>query len=176
MRAHILNVHARATADRGRDDEAARWAGEALTIARELNLAGRRDRRHTAAGQARRASRRSAAGRNRDRESHRGGRRGRRAAGRACAALYNLARLHYGQGRLPQAMEFYQRSASARLRDWAAMGAVRAGRQWFSARSRPTSAVTGRWHNSWSIVTGQSPPELADALFARRAGDRRRPR
>jgi hypothetical protein len=39
LRARLLSVHARANADRRRDDDAVRWAGEALDLAHELGLA-----------------------------------------------------------------------------------------------------------------------------------------
>jgi DNA-binding CsgD family transcriptional regulator/tetratricopeptide (TPR) repeat protein len=163
MRAHILNVHARATADRSRDDEAARWAGEALTMARQLNLAAvatdatlllaKLDER---AGDPQGAE---AAIANAIEEAT--------AAGERLAelrGLYNLARLHQGQGRLPQAMEFYDRSAQL---------ACTIGRQWapYGLEAVVFGAIVTHVSGDWPLaaklvdLTGLSPPELADALL-----------
>ncbi|MDQ1670889.1 MAG: hypothetical protein QOE40_2950, partial [Actinomycetota bacterium] len=38
LRVRVVNIHARANADRHRDDDAARWSTEALTLARTLGL------------------------------------------------------------------------------------------------------------------------------------------
>ena len=38
LRARVVNMHARANADRRRDDEAAHWSSEAIELARELRL------------------------------------------------------------------------------------------------------------------------------------------
>ena len=163
LRAHVLNVHARATAERGRDDEAARWAGEALAIARDLNLAAvstdatlllaRLDER---AGDPDRAETAIATAINEA-----------AAAGEAMAELrgvYNLATLHYGQGRLRPAMDLFAQTADR---------ACAIGRQWapygldavvFGAI---VTHVSGDWQLATQMVdtTGQSPPELAAALL-----------
>ena len=39
LRARVLNMHARASSDRRRDDDAARWASKAISLARDLGLA-----------------------------------------------------------------------------------------------------------------------------------------
>jgi DNA-binding CsgD family transcriptional regulator len=164
MRAHILNVHARATADRSRDDEAARWAGEALSIARDLNLAAvatdatlllaKLDER---AGDPQGAE---AAIANAIAEAA--------AAGEAMAELrgvFNLASLHYSQGRLTQAIEQFARSAQL---------ACTNGRQWapYGLESVVFEAIVTHVSGDWPLaarlvdVTGKSPPDLAAALFA----------
>lgn len=164
MRAHVLNVHARATADRARDDEAAEWAGEALAIARDLDLAavatdatlllaklderaGDPDAAETAISKAIEEA---------------------AAAGEPLAelrGLYNLASLHYGQGRLREAMDLFNqaaRQACAIGREWAPYGldAVVFG--------AIVTHVSGDWPLATEMVdvTGQSPPELAEALLA----------
>jgi DNA-binding CsgD family transcriptional regulator/tetratricopeptide (TPR) repeat protein len=164
IRAHILNVHARATADRSRDDEAARWAGEALAMARELRLAAvatdatlllaKLDER---AGDPRAAE--TAIAKAIEEAA---------LAGESLAELrgvYNLASLHYGQGRLIQARELFDRGAQlacANGRQWAPYGLEAVV---FGAL---VTHVSGDWQAAARLVdiTGQSPPELAEAMFA----------
>jgi DNA-binding CsgD family transcriptional regulator len=164
LKAHILNVHARASADRARDDEAARWAGEALKIARDLNLAAvatdatlllaKLDER---AGEPQSAE---AAIAKAVEEA--------KAAGEPFAelrGLYNLASLHYGQGRLAEAIELF-RHAAARAKS--------IGRQWapYGLDAVVFGAIVTHVSGQWALaaemvdVTGQSPPELAEALLA----------
>lgn len=164
LRAHILTVHARATADRARDDEAARWADEALAIARELSLPAvatdatlllaklneRAGDPHSAEVAITKAIEEAAA------------------AGESLAevrGLFNLASLHYGQGRLRPAIDLYAeaaRRAAAIGRQWAPYGmdAVVFG--------AIATHVNGDWQAAAEMidVTGQSPPELAGALLA----------
>jgi DNA-binding CsgD family transcriptional regulator/tetratricopeptide (TPR) repeat protein len=164
LRAHILNVHARATADRARDDEAARWAGEALQIARDLNLAAvatdatlllaKLDERSGDPAGAEAAIAKAIE------ES--------KAAGESMAelrGLYNLASLHYGQGRLPQAIDLFQQAADR---------ACAIGRQWapYGLDAVVFGAIATHVSGDWPLaaqlidVTGQSPPELAEATLA----------
>jgi DNA-binding CsgD family transcriptional regulator/tetratricopeptide (TPR) repeat protein len=163
IRAHILNVHARATADRSRDDEAARWAGEALSMARELRLAAvATDATLLLAKLDERAGDPCAAETaiaNAIEEAA--------LAGEPLAELrgvYNLASLHYGQGRLTQARELFDRGAQlacANGRQWAPYGLEAVV---FGAL---VTHVSGDWPAAARLVdiTGQSPPELAEALF-----------
>ncbi|HEX3823081.1 MAG TPA: AAA family ATPase [Mycobacteriales bacterium] len=164
LKAHILYVHARASADRARDDEAARWAGEALQIARDLDLAAvatdatlllaRLDER---AGEPQSAEASIAAAIEQA-----------TAAGEPFAelrGLYNLASLHYGQGRLTQAIEQFSVTA-ARARS--------IGRQWapYGLDAVLFGAIATHVSGDWALaaemvdVSGQSPPELAEALLA----------
>jgi DNA-binding CsgD family transcriptional regulator len=164
LRAQVLNLHARATADRARDDEAARWAGEALAMARELDLAAvatdatlllaKLDERAGDPDSAENAITKALE------EAT--------AAGESMAqlrGLYNLASLHYGQGRLQPAMERF---------DQAARLAWTIGRQWapYGLDAVVFGAIATHVAGDWSLaaklidVSGQSPPELAEALFA----------
>jgi DNA-binding CsgD family transcriptional regulator/tetratricopeptide (TPR) repeat protein len=163
MRAHILNVHARATSDRARDDEAAQWASEALAMARELNLPSvATDAALLLAKLDERAGDPLAA---QDAMA--------KAISEAAAAaeplaelrgLYNLASLHYGQGRLPEAIELFERSAQI---------ACSTGRQWapYGLDAVVFGAIVTHVSGNWSLaeqmvdLTGQSPPELAEAFF-----------
>jgi DNA-binding CsgD family transcriptional regulator/tetratricopeptide (TPR) repeat protein len=163
LRAQVLTLHARANADRARDDEAARWAGEALQIAQDLDLPkvatdsrillARLDDRagdpqsaevvlSTAVEEA-------------------------RAAGETQAELrgiYVLASLHYEQGRLSDALELFQEAAlraSALGWQWAPYGLDSV---FFGAI---VALATGQWTLAGEMldIPGQSPPELADALL-----------
>jgi DNA-binding CsgD family transcriptional regulator/tetratricopeptide (TPR) repeat protein len=164
LRARVLHVHARANADRARDDEAARWAGEALAIARDLNLAAvatdatlllaKLDERSGNPDAAQTAIEAAIA------EAT--------AAGEGLAelrGLYGLASLHYGQGRIAAGLAFFEQGAKR---------ASRLGRQWapygldavvFGAIA---THVSGDWIRAAEMVdmTGQSPPEMAAAIFA----------
>lgn len=162
MRAHILNVHARANADRSRDSDAAKWATEALQIARDLNLpavatdatlllarlderSGSPDRAETAIAAAIKEA---------------------RAAGESLAelrGLYSLAFLHYGQGRISVAIELFREAAER---------ALALGRQWapYGLDSVVFGAIAAYVNGDWDLATsmvrkGQRPPELAEAFF-----------
>jgi DNA-binding NarL/FixJ family response regulator/tetratricopeptide (TPR) repeat protein len=163
MRAHVLNVHARASADRSRDDEAVRWATEALQIARKLGLAAvatdatlllaRLDERSGDPAAAEAGITKAIA------EAA--------AAGETMAelrGLYNLASLDYGQGRLTQALDLY-RQAAAKARDQ--------GRPWAQYGLEATvigaivAYVCGNWELADQLIdtTGQSPPEQAEIML-----------
>jgi DNA-binding CsgD family transcriptional regulator/tetratricopeptide (TPR) repeat protein len=164
LRAHVLNVHARANADRARDDEAARWAGEALQIARDLNLASvatdatillaKLDERSGDPASAEAAITTAVE------EA--------RAAGEAHAelrGLYVLASLHYGQGRLAESLAVFEQAARR---------ANALGRQWapYGLDSLVFGAIAAYVGGDWPLaermtdLTGQSPPELAEALLS----------
>jgi DNA-binding NarL/FixJ family response regulator len=149
--------------DRARDDEAARWAGEALQMARELQLPAavsdatillaRIDER---SGDAERALATVEAA---VLEA--------RAAGEPYAelrGLYTLGSLLYGQGRLVEAISAFDRAAqraNALGRQWAPYGmeAVLFG--------AIAAHVAGDWTRASKLVdaTGGAPPEIAAALF-----------
>ena len=163
IRAHILNIHARANADRSRDDEAIRWATEALAIAQSLHLAevatdatlllARLDERSGNPDAAKAAMTNAIAGA--------------AAAGEQMAelrGLYNLASLEYGQGRLTQALALYQKAA-AKARD--------NGRPWAQYGLEATmigaivAYVAGDWELADQMIdsSGQNPPEQAQAML-----------
>ncbi len=163
IRAHILNIHARANADRSRDDEAIRWATEALAIAQSLHLAevatdatlllARLDERSGNPDAAKAAMTNAIAGA--------------AAAGEQMAelrGLYNLASLEYGQGRLTQALALYQQAA-AKARD--------NGRPWAQYGLEATmigaivAYVAGDWELAEQMIdsSGQNPPEQAQAML-----------
>ena len=163
LRARILTVHARANADRARDDDAARWASEAMDIARELDLpdvaadaattlariderAGNPEASEAALIQAVASA---------------------RAAGQVAAelrGLFNLGGLHYELGRLPQALEIYRQT-------W--QRAKEEGRPWapYGFDGRGMTAVVAYVSGDWPLATrtvdvsGESPPGLAEALL-----------
>jgi DNA-binding CsgD family transcriptional regulator/tetratricopeptide (TPR) repeat protein len=162
-RAHALIVHARANADRSRDDEAIRWATEALAMAQSLQLAGvatdatlllaRLDERAGNPDAAEAAMTKAIA------EAA--------AAGEQLAelrGLYNLAMLDYGQGRLTQALSLFQQAA-AKARD--------NGRPWAQYGLEATvigaivAFVAGEWELAEQIIdaSGQNPPEQAQVML-----------
>ncbi|MEP6463712.1 MAG: AAA family ATPase [Frankiaceae bacterium] len=164
LRAQAASLHARANADRYRDDDARRWAGEALALAGEIGLPevtadaattlGRLEER---AGEPDSSRRTLAAAVVSAREG------GDLAA--ELRSLFNIGSLHYELGQLSEARTAYQVTA-ARARE--------AGRPWapygFDARamSGVLAYVSGRWDEATDIVAvaAESPPELAAAVLA----------
>jgi DNA-binding NarL/FixJ family response regulator len=161
--AHVLNIHARANADRSRDDEAIRWATKALTMAQSLNLAevatdatlllARLDERAGNPDAAEAAMTKAIA------EAA--------AAGEQMAelrGLYNLASLDYGQGRLPQALALFQQAAAKAREN---------GRPWAQYGLEATvigaivAYVAGDWELAAQIIdaTGRNPPEQAQVML-----------
>ncbi len=163
LRAQVLSVHARANADRQRE-EATRWATEALQIARDLDLADViADATTTLA---------RIDGQSGDPEASRRGLEQAiakaRASGEVAAELrgtYNLGSLHYELGDLRRALAVFEGAAARALetgRPWAPYGLD--GR----AMAGVVAYVAGDWERTSRIVdvTGQSPPGLAEALLA----------
>ncbi len=163
LRAQVLTVHARANADRARDDDAARWAGEALAIARDLGLS---DLAVDAATTLARLDERTG-----DPEASQAALvqtiADARAAGEVAAelrSLYNLAGLHYELGRLPQALEVFRQT-------W--RRAIEAGRPWapYGFDARALTAIVAHVSGDWQLaaetvdITGESAPALAEALL-----------
>ncbi len=163
LRAEVLAVHARANADRNRDDEAVRWATEALDMAHDLNLPD------VAAGAATTLAR----------LDERAGNpvasesaliqavEVARSAGEATAELRGLANLgaiHYEQGRLAAALELH-------VRTW--QRARELGLPWGTygldarARTALVANVMGDWEAAAAAVdfSGESPPEMAEAML-----------
>jgi DNA-binding CsgD family transcriptional regulator/tetratricopeptide (TPR) repeat protein len=163
LRAQILNIHARANADRARDDDAARWAGEAQTLAREI---GRLDIAVDAATTLARILDRAG-----DPEKSQvalvAAVAEARSSGEVSAelrSLFNLAGLHYELGEVPEALEIYQQT-------W--QRARQAGLPWgpygLEARSMTATAayIVGDWDLAVQTadIAGESPPDLAEALL-----------
>jgi len=163
IRAQVLSIHARANADRSRDDEAIRWATDALAIAESLNLAdiatdatlllARLDERSGNPDAAKAAITNAIAGA--------------AAAGEQMAelrGLYNLASLEYGQGRLTQALALF-RQAAAKARE--------NGRPWAQYGLEATvigaivAYVAGDWELAEQMIdsSGQNPPEQARVML-----------
>ncbi len=163
LRAQVLNLHAQANADRYRDDAAARWAGEALRLARELGLPdviadatttlARLDRRAGDPDASRRALEQAVVAA--------------RAGGEVAAelrGLFNMGGLHYELGALAEARAVYQsvlQRAQETGRPWAPYG--------LDGRSMAgiVAYVSGDWDAVARItdVSAESPPDMADALL-----------
>jgi DNA-binding CsgD family transcriptional regulator/tetratricopeptide (TPR) repeat protein len=163
LSAQIRMVHARAMHERARDDEAAKWASDALQLARELNLpevasdatillakiderSGDADRALTAVVAAIEEA---------------------RAAGEHLAelrGLYTLGLLRYGQGEIAATIEAFDRAAQR---------ANALGHQWapYGLESVVFGAiathVAGDWERASRLIdtTGRNPPDLAAALL-----------
>jgi DNA-binding CsgD family transcriptional regulator/tetratricopeptide (TPR) repeat protein len=164
LRASIVSAHARANADRQRDDDAIRWAGEALQLARDLDLPdiavdatttlARLEERSGDPESSRRTFERIVA------EA--------REVGDGAAelrALHHLGSLDYEQGRLREALRTYLEGAER---------AQSLGRPWapYGLDARVLAALvayqSGDWDEAQKIVdvTGQSPPAIAEAALA----------
>jgi DNA-binding CsgD family transcriptional regulator len=163
FQAQILSVHARANLDRARDEDAARWAGEALSIARRLGLPdvsadaattlARIDERAGDPEASQRALVETVAAA--------------RAAGEVAAelrGLFNLGGLHYELGRVPQAVDVYREG-------W--QRAVEVGRPWapYGMDARAMTAVVALVNGDWPLAaasvdfSGESPPGQAEAIL-----------
>jgi DNA-binding CsgD family transcriptional regulator/tetratricopeptide (TPR) repeat protein len=164
LRAELLTVHARANADRSRDEEAARWACAAEDMAREL---GRPDIAVDAATTLARLEQRAG---DPDRaelaltqavaESHATGQ-----SATELRGLFSLATLYYETGRLQRALETFQQSWSR---------AESAGMPWvpYGLESRALTALVALVAGEWEVAAravdttaGDPPPELAAALL-----------
>lgn len=164
LRARLLSVHARANADRRRDDDAVRWAGEALDLAHELGLADvAADAATTLASLEERAGDPDTSKRTLEKIVAQA-----RADGDVVAelrGLHHLGGLHFELGQLDEALPVYElatRRAVATARPWAPYG--------LDARLMVamTSYVMGDWDTAQHSVdvTGQSPPGMAEAVLA----------
>lgn len=162
LRSRVLSVHARALFDRGRDEEATRWAEEALALGRQLNLSDvvadasttlARMQHYRGDPEASRAVLEQVID-----EAHASGDAG------ELRGLYNLAGLYYEQGRLADALDRYQRGVER---------AEAIGRRWapYGLDARLLAAVVayefGDWDTALRITDarGQSPPALAEAAL-----------
>ena len=163
LRAQILNIHARANADRARDDDARRWADEAQLLARDI---GRLDLAVDAATTLARITERAG-----DPEKSElalvAAVAEARASGEVSAELrsmFNLAGLHYELGAVPQALELYQQTRQRALQAGLPWGPFGLEARWMTATA---AYVLGDWDLAarTTDVTGESPPELAEALL-----------
>lgn len=164
LRAAVLSAHAHATADRQRDDDATRWADEALALARELGLPdvaadatttlARLEERNgdpEASCEALRQIVEDA------RESGDGA--------TEVRALHHLGSLHYEQGQLDEAFQMYllgTERARSLSRPWAP----------YALDARQLAAIIAYQRGDWAMaesmvdVSGQSPPAIAEAALA----------
>ncbi len=164
LRAKILAVHARANVDRARDDDGARWATEALSIARQL---GRPDVAADAATTLARIDERAGDPEASQRALVQAVAEARSAGDVAAElrGLFNLGGLHYELGRVPEAVAAYRET-------W--QRAVDAGRPWapYGMDSRALTALVAHVGGDWQLAektvdaTGESPPGQAEALLA----------
>lgn len=164
LRAQVVNMHARANADRRRDEEAARWAFKALDLGRSLRMAeivadatttlARIDERAGDPASSRRALEQAVD----DATS----------AGEAVTeirAMFLLGSLHYNLGDLTEAFDIATRAAE-RSKEYS--------RQWspYAIDARVLSAIVaytaGDWERALRIVdvTAESPPAQAEALLS----------
>jgi DNA-binding CsgD family transcriptional regulator len=164
LRAQLLSLHARAHASHGHNDEAARWANDALAMGGAMRL-------QTVVSEAT-TTLSIIDKRLGDPEASRKALVGIVASARAAGdvmgelrGLANLGFIHYEQARLEEAEEVYSetaRRAAAAGRPWAPYG--------LDARflAAVTAYVRGDWEGVGRLidVTGQSPPLLAEAMLA----------
>ncbi len=164
LRAKLLSIHAYANATRQRVDEAVRWAGEAVELARRMDLP--RVELNAATTLARieeRAGDPDTAGRTLEKIVAQA-----RADGDVAAelrGLHHLGALNFERGRLHEAAEAYDtasRRAVSSARPWAPYG--------FDARlmSAIVSYVAGRWDEAVATAdaSGESPPPVHEAALA----------
>lgn len=173
LRARVMAVHARAAADQQRDDDATRWATDALGMARTLNLP---DVAADASTTLARLDERSGDPRTAIRLLEESAVQARESGdlGAQMRTWYSLGSLHYGHGRTAEAITAYDKAmerARAGRRPWATFG--------IDARLMSSQAhyVGGDWDRALELagVAGEAPPALAEAAlasvgFAPRAG------
>jgi predicted ATPase/DNA-binding CsgD family transcriptional regulator len=163
LRARVVNMHARASADRRRDDEASRWSSTAIALARDLGLADvLADATTTLARIDERAG---------DPDSSRAMLETTvseaRAAGEVAAelrGLFSLGAIAYERGRLDEALTGYT-AAAARARE--------TGRPWapYGVDARVMVAIVAHVAGDWDLVertvdvTGESPPGMSEAAL-----------
>ena len=163
QRARLLSTHAGALADRNRDEDATRWASDALALARELGL------RHLATDVTTTLARLKERGGEPEasqaalekviEEAHASG------DPAELRGLHHLGGIHLEQGRLADALAVFRRGAE-RARE--------IGRPWapYGVDARALAGLvayqTGDWDSATSLVdvAGQAPPAVAEALLA----------
>jgi DNA-binding NarL/FixJ family response regulator len=163
LRAEILNMHANANANRARDDDAARWAGEAQVLARSI---GRLDIAVDAATTLARITER-AGDPERSQLALVAAVEEARASGEVSVelrSLFNLAGLHYELGKVPRALEIYQQTRQRALQAGLPWGPYGLESRWMTATA---AYVVGDWDLAarTADITGEAAPELAEALL-----------
>ena len=163
LRAQILNIHAQANADRARDDEASRWAGEAQVLARSI---GRLDIAVDAATTLARIAER-AGDPERSKAALVAAVEEARTSGEVSVelrSLFNLAGLHYELGKVERALELYRQTRQRALQAGLPWGPYGLEARWMTAT---VAYVVGDWDLAvrTTDITGESPPELAEALL-----------
>ncbi len=163
LRCRLANVHAEALSDRQRDEDATRWAEDALDLARALRLP---DQVHAATATLARIQDRGG-----DAEASRATLEQMITDARASddpaelRALHHLGGLHLERGELKEALAAF-RTGTARAAElglpWAPYG--------FDARvlSGLVAYECGEWDEALRQldVTGESPPPVAEAILA----------
>ncbi|MGZ4639239.1 MAG: ATP-binding protein, partial [Actinomycetes bacterium] len=164
LRARVVNIHARANADRNRDDDATRWSTEALLLARRLRLPDVvADASTTLARLDERAGDPDSSRVSLEKAISEA-----RAAGEVAPelrGLFNLGGLHYELGHLGEALAVYAEAAE-RARE--------TGRPWapYGIDARVMVGVVAYASGDWDLVTrtadvtGESPPGMAEAGLA----------
>ncbi len=163
VRARLLSTHSSALADRNRDEDAIRWATDALALARQLGLRDvTADVTTTLARLQERGGDLEASRAALEKVIDEAHARGEPAELRG---LHHLGGLHMERGRLADALAVYRRGAERAReigRPWAPYG--------FDARvlAGLVAYQSGDWDSATSIVdvSGQSPPAVAEALLA----------
>ena len=162
--AQVLDVHARANFGRQRNEEAARFANEAVRLGRELGLPDViANATTTLAKLEERAGDPDSSQRVLEKNIAEA-----RAAGEYAGemrGLYFLGNLHFEHGHLPEAREVFLTAASR---------AEELGRPWapYGVDARVLAGITAHIQGDWDAakrivdVTGQSPPALAEAMLA----------
>lgn len=162
LRARVLAAHARANSNRGRLDEAARAAQEAIDLGEQLGLAVVVAEAMTTMAALERGDTPEAAELALTQSIARA-----RAAGEDAAelrSLYNLGQVHWEQGRLDEAQADYELGTARSVelgRPWAPYGV--------DARSMSVivAYVRGDWEHALRLTdtTGESAPQLATAVL-----------
>ncbi|HEU5321938.1 MAG TPA: helix-turn-helix transcriptional regulator, partial [Methylomirabilota bacterium] len=163
LRARLMSLHARASLERGRDDDAARWAAEARVMGEDLGVPDVvADAATTLARIGERAGDPEAARVLLEQtvaDARQAG-----VLNAELRGLFSLAILHYERARLPEAIEVWARATEV---------ARSAGRPWapFGLEARVMGAqaayVAGDWDRAAreADVRAESPPEIAEAML-----------
>jgi DNA-binding CsgD family transcriptional regulator len=163
LRARLMILHSRASLDRGRDDDAARWAADARVMGEQLGVADVvAEAATTLARIGERAGDPEAARELLERtvaEARQAG-----VLNAELRGLFSLAILHYERGRLSESIEVWAKASQV---------ARTAGRPWapYGLEARVMGAqaayVAGDWDRAAreADVRAESPPEIAEAML-----------
>jgi DNA-binding CsgD family transcriptional regulator len=163
LRARLMILHARANLERGRDDDAARWAADARVMGERLGLADVvAEAATTLARIGERAGDPEAAQALLEQtvaDARQAG-----VLNAELRGLFSLAILHYERGRLPESIDVWAKASEV---------ARSAGRPWapFGLEARVMGAqasyVAGDWDRAAreADVRGEAPPEIAEAML-----------